>query len=342
MTDQEAKRRKIKFEAVLFEFMEPLVLLYKAGRSFYIASALPSDSGFVQEYLVVSATPKYLKRYFREEFDLRYLFASAQHRKFFKMDSAQISKATASVVEFNDDVSEEMLPAPQFFASSHSGKYGEFSSKHDALESLLIDGNWEMEDFGTFSSRYRDIYSFEHSLLRLADKSTPAIEADKIRNAFKNHSLRGGGSYVNLFRDLVNVTPANDQFELKRVQYASPGKIELNGNGQIFDLVEKRIKSVVSDGKRLHRLYWNLYSFMSEKGLLDVSKAAPKVRNAELQKIDSKTQELLSALNLEIYSEIKALSEHNEVNAAKISLAIYRRLKSASSYFAEGRAMYEV
>lgn len=124
----EAKQKKsplvyAKFESVLFEFIEPLVVLLQRGKSFYIGSAMPAIEGVVDEFLVVSVSPKFLKRYFREEVDLRFLFMSAKNRRFFKMTISQIGKERALLTPFEDDPEDDWLPESQFFASSHTMDY---------------------------------------------------------------------------------------------------------------------------------------------------------------------------------------------------------------------------
>lgn len=335
------KTKNLKFETILFDFIEPIVVLYKSGKSYFVASALPSDVGYVEEYLVVSVTPKFLKRYFREENDLRFLFASAPNRSFWKMPASELGRETAKAKEFSGSITDDMLPEAQFFSSSHTHSYQEMESTYSALETLFIDGNWEMEDFGSFSRKYRDLYAFEESINKLNAANTPGAQKDKIGEAFKGHTLQGGGSYVGLFSELLDNLPKAERYDLKRVQYASPGCIELQGKGEVFDALEERIKNMVVNAQLLHEAYVKLRQFMSEAKMLDISAPVTSVTQASKDRVEVDTKALFSALGLDLYDTIFRLTGGNVVSTAKISMAIYRRTKQAASYFAEGRVAYE-
>ncbi|PZX10088.1 hypothetical protein [Celeribacter halophilus] len=335
------KTKNLKFETILFDFIEPIVLLYKAGKSYFIASALPSEFGYVKEYLVVSVTPKFLKRYFREENDLRFLFVSAPHRSFWKMPASEVGKDTAKVKEFSGSITEDMLPDAQFFSSSHTHSYQTMANTYSALETLFIDGNWEMEDFGSFSRKYRDLYAFEESINKLSASTTSVSLKNKIGKAFNGHTLQGGGSYVGLFRELLNSLPKEERYDLKRVEYASPGRIELQGKGAVFDALEERIKNMVSNSQALHDTYVKLRQFMSETNLLNISTPVITVSQTTKDRLEVDTRALFSALGLDLYDTIFRLTGGNVVSTAKISMAIYRRVKQAASYFSEGRIAYE-
>lgn len=339
--EERRKNRFLKIEQVLFEFIEPILVLLKSGNTYFFASALPSGKGFVEEYLVVSVTPKIFKRYFREDVDLRFLFESNPYRAFFKISASDLGQERVKAIPFDGDVTDEMLPEPQLFASSHTAEYKSMASKHDALETLYIDGNWEMEDFGKFSARYRDIYSFEQAILKIRDSQTPAKQKSKLKSAFQGNSLRGGGSYVNFFKDLGEVIPANDQYDLARVQYASPGKVELRGKGLIFDRLEKHVKTMIANESKTRSAYNDLRDHMSTAGLLDLNQSDILPSAQELDTINALNKKLLEEMDLDVFDDIYGITGNNSVNAAKISMSLFRRIRAASAFFAEGRAVFE-
>lgn len=343
LTPQEAKRanRFLKLEQVLFEFMEPILILFKSGNTHFFASALPSKKGFIEEYLVVTTTPKIFKRYFRNDVDLRFLYESNPYRSFYKISAADLGKDKVKAVPFDNEVTEEMLPDPQLFATSHSAEYKPMARKHDALETLYIDGNWEMEDFGNFSSRYRDIYSFEQAIEKLKEEKTSIKEKKKITVAFQGNTLHAGGSYVSFFKDLSSVIPANEQYDLARVQYASPGKIELNGTGRIFDSIEIHVKNMISNDRNIRIAHNELRESMSKYGFLEISQTQNEARGQEAVTIKRLTLKLLSEMNSGIYDVIYEATGKSVVSTAKISLALFRRIRAASMFFAEGKAVFE-
>lgn len=334
------RARTAKFELTLFEFIEPMVLLYKSTKSYFIGTALPSEVGYVSKYFIVSVTPKIIKRYFRQECDLRYLFVSAPSRSYFSVKAEDAFESAVKLVPWEQEISEEMFPDHQFFASSHTSEYLPMHAKDSALESLFIDGKWEMEDFGELSTRYRDVYSFEQAVAKMSDASVTMGQKEKIAGAFKNITLHAGGSYVGFFRDLLKAIPANERYGLASVKYASPGRIDIRGKGEIFDTLELRIKKIISNPD-VKKQYNQLYDLMSQSGLLEVSEQVQKPEKDLEQRIEVITKDLLNALGLDIYELLVKSFSADTINAAKIAMAVFRRFRSVSAFFEEGRVVFE-
>jgi len=340
-SEEKRKNRLLNLEQVLFDFVEPILILFKSGKTYFFASALPSDKGFVQEYLVVSVTPKIFKRYFREDVDLRYLFESNPYRTFFKISASDLAEKKVKAVPFDGVITEEMLPEPQLFASSHTAEYKPMASKHDALETLYIDGNWEMEDFGKFSARYRDIYSFEQAIIKLKDVQTSTNQRDKLKSAFQGNLLHGGGSYVSFFKELGEIIPANDRYDLARVQYASPGRVELRGKGEIFDRLEGHVKNMIANEGEIRSAYNNLRDYMSKAGFLDFTQNDVAPSAQQIDTVNSLNKKLLIEMKLDVFDDINLVTDNRPINSAKISMSLFRRIRAASAFFAEGRAVFE-
>lgn len=334
------RARTAKFELALFEFIEPVVLLYKSTKSYFVGTARPSELGYVNEYFVVSVTPKIMKRYFRQECDLRYLFVSAPGRNFFSVKAEHAFANAVRLVPWTQEISEEVLPDHQFFASSHTREYLPMQAKDTALESLFIDGKWEMEDFGELSTRYRDVYSFEQAVAKMYDASVSKGQKEQIIGAFRNLTLHAGGSYVGFFRDLLKAIPANERYGLASVKYASPGQIDIRGKGEIFDALELRITKIINNPD-LRKKYSQLYDLMSQSGLLEVAERSHRPDVDLEQRIESMTKDLLSAIGLNIYDLLVHSFGADTTNAAKIALAVFRRFRSVSAFFEEGRVVFE-
>jgi hypothetical protein len=333
--------RNAELEAVLFEYIEPVVLLFKRGlRSFYVGSPIPGPEGVIEKYFVVSVTPKHLKRYFRQEADLRYLFAYPRERRYFTVEATEIHKATFSLEAFDGEVEDDWLPGPQFFAESHTSDYSLRSDGPVDLEVLNIDGNWELEDFGSLSRLMRDLYAFEDCMDKVANTNTQAKKVSKITEAFTGKPLRGGSGYRSLFGDLVACQERDDRFDLKRIKYASPGQIELTGQAQLFDAIEAKVRNFVLRRHELRDAYNMFHKYMSDAGLLEIQNSLPQVSPTQMGELKARSQRLLEQMNMPIFEELHVLTENNVIKTAKVTLAIYRRFKSASEFFVQGRVHY--
>lgn len=87
---------------------------------------------------------------------------------------------------------------------------------------IHIEGRWEIRDLYLFPHRYAEIYSFLYALAA-AEKS----EKSPFAHAFKRYSWQGGYSAVNFYDELYGSIPREERPHIKRIEYASPGFIEL-------------------------------------------------------------------------------------------------------------------
>lgn len=333
-------KMNVKLESVLFEFIETLVLLYKHAQSYYIATAMPIVDGIITDYFVVSVTPEALGRYLREECDLRFLFVSARQRRYYILAASELGNEKVELASYEGDPEETWLPEAQFFASSHTNPYRASSLDSVDKKTLQIAGNWEMEDFGSFSGKFRDLYAFEDALNKIENSNLAQKIQKKIKAAFNGKPFRGGSSYVNFFRDLVSAQPRDERFDLRSIKYASPGQIELAGKGNLFDTLEARIENFVSNQGSLRNNYNEFHKYMSVSKLLEIQGVQTVPSKMQCDNLDSLSKSLLVEMKMDIFSKIYELSESNALNTAKITLALYRRLHSAADYFAQGRIAY--
>jgi len=331
---------KVNFEVVLFEFIEPLVLMLKKKNSYFVASAMPADNGFVEKYIVVSVLPETLKKYMHEECDLRFLFKYARNRRLFTMLASELENEECTLIAQNGEPEEDWLPDPQFFSSSHTGAYFQSNTSPVTTEVLKIAGNWELEDFGLLSRKFRDLHAFMDSLLTLDDPNAPSGLKKKIQDAYTGKSFIGGFSYVNFFTDLVAVQPRDERFDLNKIYYASPGEIELTGKPDLFENIQEKITNFVSKESEIRENYNNLHKYMSTEKLLDTQGVQLFINENMREKIQFFTVSLLESMGVNSFKQIHDLSDKSAINTAKIALAIYRRLRSASEYFAQGRVAY--
>ena len=87
---------------------------------------------------------------------------------------------------------------------------------------IHIEGRWEIRDLYLFPHRYAEIYSFLYALAA-AEKT----EASLFAHAFKRYPWRGGYSAVNFYDELYGAIPREERPQIKSIEYASPGYIEL-------------------------------------------------------------------------------------------------------------------
>lgn len=343
VTETAPKKINVKLEAHLFEMGEPLVSLFskKAGKGIqhFIGTAIPDEDGGTDFYFVVFVGRKHFIRYFSEQCDLRFLFAFASGRKYYKAKSLVPSTKSGLIEfeEFGDQLSENLFPDPQFFASAHTSNYGSFDLIGDD-QRLLIDGQWDMQDFGLFYQKFADLYSYKQAVDYVASENSTKV--DKVQKVFKSKPFRGGSSYVGFFNELQDLIPRNERPALNGIEYHSPGYVELRGKSSILESLKQSIEIYLENADEIQKCHDDLRGFMSKNSLLRITGASKSVEVTVLADLADLTKSFLSSLPLDGKDYIDTLTKENPVVRAKIGLALFRRLKATATFFAQGRLSY--
>src|SRR5262245_9714287 len=90
---------------------------------------------------------------------------------------------------------------------------------------LGLDGEWSLENFSEFTRGYQDLYAFFHALQ--ASGSADDEYGVRAHYAFRAYPWRGGWSAVDFYAALRAAIPVEERPRIVRIQYASPGLIEL-------------------------------------------------------------------------------------------------------------------
>lgn len=343
MSVPKVKSIYLEVKSPLFVSDIPLVVLLSrkvaSGEQHYIACAIPDDFGGLDRYFAVRVSRPILLKYWNEQCDLRYLYEYAIGQKYYSSPDLSLNeKGKVRFVEYNEALTEELLPEPRFFASSHTEDYG-LEPDLGIEQRILIDGNWDMQEFGSFYSKFADIYSFEQALRYVIDGE--GSRTDKVRRAFAAKPFKGGSSYSGFFNDLFELIPVRERPVLEGIEYHSPGHVDLRGNDEILSAVRENIEKFLVSYREIHSAHDDLRIFMSSKRMLNITG-----KNVELSAIDSGmfeqlTQKFYELLPIGNSEEVLALTNGDRVVCAKVGLGVFRRLQAAAKFFAQGRLSYE-
>lgn len=340
---KQASRLNARVEAVLFQAGEPLLVLLTrksgAGSQYFLASAIPDDNDDTDYFFVVSVGRTHMIRYFNGQCDLRFLYAFASGRKYFITDRniPDIGKS-AKLEVFAGAITESLLPDSRFFATAHTSDFGRDMSVHGS-QSLVIDGEWDMQEFGNFYQKFSDLYSYETAMSYVREKNGAQIK--KVEVAFRSKPFRGGSSYMNFFDDLQEIIPSRERPGLDGITYNSPGHVDLRGNSEILDSVRQSLIDFIENMEKIQDAHQALRSFMTKEKLLRIT-GGVRVASAEvLVELSRLTAALLEVLPVSGKDYLRELTVGNAIVLAKITLALFRRLKATATFFAQGRLGYD-
>ncbi|MCC5086435.1 hypothetical protein [Xanthomonas campestris] len=132
---------------------------------------------------------------------------------------------------------------------------------------LGLDGRWDLEDLSEMTREYVQLYGFAYSLM----SELPSARREEIDYIYGKFPWQGGYSTVNFFNQIFHKIPQRLRPQLKRIQYASPGFIELTLLLAAAVTVSRIVKSVCSAVNVAHDAYRNIQKGAVEHRLSKVN-----------------------------------------------------------------------
>lgn len=200
---------------------------------------------------------------------------------------------------------------------------------------IQLDKNWELRDFSVYTKEYVQIYSFFYVLQSVIENQEAELD-------YSGFQWRGGYSVVNFFKSAYSLTPEEDRLQIRRIQYASPGVIELAGMVDVAIDIAKLVGALCGSVLAINRTYETVARGYHQRKLakIEVQTAQSKLNRADILFIRNAVKDLASGFNLDP-AQIDALSkitDGNELIQLKMLLALYRRAEPLQKQQSSGKA----
>lgn len=199
-----------------------------------------------------------------------------------------------------------------------------------------MDGDWSLEDLYLFPHTYIQIYSFLYSFLRPIDDFDD--EDDRLVITYSAHPWRGGYSAVNFYNNLKYIVEPKHRPQIKSIQYASPGWIELTVIVGIALNIKRIVICFTEAANELNKLYNNIYKGMHERKMMDIEAKRQTLLLTKDQSgfaIES-ANKLSQLLGFKNVAQIQKLTK-NPLATLKILLSFYRKIKVLSEFNINGK-----
>lgn len=334
-----SRRRQASFECNLVIFDEPQLFLLKSGKSRILALATLEDKKREFDHIAVSVTARNWERYLDGYVDLRYLFTYPFQRTNYIFHSKDWRDLNIYLRPFSENLPNDFLPDAGLFSSSHTEPLAE-RPRPEYEEKLYIDGEWDLDEFGSFYKRYSDLYFFNAAIRNYANVALDRVYKGKITHAFSTKPFKGGSSYLHMFDELVGCLPPSERLGLDGIVYNSPGDVRINGIAEYFSEIEKSIALYVQERSHIKEKHDALRSYLSKSGYLKLS-ASNFNSDRDGSSIKTLNRELAKALQFTQMETLLSLCQRNELVVGKVLLAVYRRIENTAAFFAEGRMAFE-
>lgn len=330
-------RKRANYVDTLIYLDEPQVLALSISAGLMVvAVAVPDNDPEKSMFLATTVRTRHWEAYLDGTVDLRYLFLYPRGRLLYYFDLMTMKNNKVLMEPFVGLVPDDHLPLPRLFSSDHTTDISAGVRASDK-ETLVIDGEWEMPEFGQFYQKYADVYAFLASTKNWADPTRPADVKAQIQNAFRTKPFQGGSSYVHFYHGLNDNLPRDERTSLDSIQYASPGTVNITGDGSLFDEVERLVRAFLDKTFEVREAYSSLYSYMSKAGLLSIAGHNFPANDPRTAHLLASAKALCETHGIQDFTVIKALAQSNGLVVAKIVLSLSRRIEEAAKFFAQGR-----
>jgi hypothetical protein len=198
---------------------------------------------------------------------------------------------------------------------------------------IHIEGRWDIRDLYLFPHRYAEIYSFLYALTALEKP-----EGSSIAQTFHRYPWQGGYSAVHFYDELYASIPLESRPQIKRIEYASPGFIELAAIILLVNQIDNILTTAFKTGEKLDRIYDGIHRRYRKRRLakLDLRRRERKLDEEDLKFTVQACKELAAAIGLENPEAIDKLTGE-PLASLKILMAFYRRLRELVSFIQDGK-----
>lgn len=202
---------------------------------------------------------------------------------------------------------------------------------------LEIDGRWSLEELSDATKDYIQLYGFAYSLI----PDLPSARQEEVDHIYGKFPWRGGYSTVNFFNQLFHKIPPKLRPEVQRIQYASPGFIELAELLAVAGTVAAIIGTVCKSIKAVHDLYRSIQkaSIEHELSKINLTKENLELKQRQITFCEESAKKLAKAFGLTEAQEqlIDQKVRGNPVMKLKILLSVFRRVEPLAKKQAEGK-----
>lgn len=202
---------------------------------------------------------------------------------------------------------------------------------------LRLDGRWSLEELSEATKVYIQLYGFAYSFL----PNLPSARREEIDYIYGKFPWRGGYSTVNFFNQLFHKIPPKLRPEIERIQYASPGFIELSELLLVAATVAGIVKAVCSTINTAHDTYRKIQKGSVEHKLskINLAKEQLELTQRQIAFSEKSAKQLVQIFGLTDTQEqlIDQRVQGNPVMKLKILLSVFRRVKPLAEKQSEGK-----
>ncbi len=197
---------------------------------------------------------------------------------------------------------------------------------------IAIGGDWFFGDLDRFSRAYAGLYGFFYCTKPRLVSSIRGRLSRALRAPWK-----GGFSRVNLFEGLARSVPSFHDLQIRKIQYASPGTVEIEALESVGHDIRESVRRYLENTDAIEDQVRRINSALTQglfkkRNLSKVNDSGLGIADEQIQFFQARVEEIARLLDVE--SQLKAVKEEspNCVVAAKATLALLTHLKRLAEF----------
>ncbi|MBO2977505.1 hypothetical protein [Burkholderia pseudomallei] len=245
-------------------------------------------------------------------------------------------RSIKNVSDALDQIAEYLPTDDSYFDEELAPDISLAKEVNPTLFEVPIDGQWFLSDLDRFSRVYSQLYAFFYCTKPRFVKNL----GGKVRR-YLSAPWTGGYSRVNLFEALRGLIPSLHDLQIKKIQYASPGEIEIEALESVGDSISNAVKCYLQAEDSLTEAEKMINQLLGSKRLKRADLSSIRDDQLPLTKdnIDflfEKKKEIGSALGIE--EELALLNEYspNIVVSMKVLIAMVTRIRRLAAFQSGG------
>lgn len=317
-------------DAVLLDYEGPQLVQLSTGKLRRILGvAVPAHEGMENPFFGCAVRDKSYEKYFDGTADLNYVFRNALRNIFYFFDLVSTKGIKLIRADEKDIQNQSNWPDVGIFSRSHTSDFG-LDRPAGSTQTYKIDGTWDTGDFAAFNNKVEDLYAYFLTINLYSDNNERAF----LKGAIKDQLWRRGGSYGAFFSELKS---RRSSLRIGRVQYGSPGEIDLKGDREALSDISDILSVFEEDHERLHELHNQLEALLKREKLLSAEPNTPLATGRVTKLLDTLAHDLASSLGLDQIGTLRELCDDNSLVFAKLVRSVYARARRLNQYQVEGR-----
>ncbi len=190
---------------------------------------------------------------------------------------------------------------------------------------LGLDGDWGLWEFSGFGRQYVQSYAVYHLLI--SAESGDRFSLHRLQGSVNAFPWRGGWSSVDFFESVMNAIPRKQLPRIRRIQYSSPGFVELTVGLVVAAHLVGRACDIYD---RIRESYTKTIKSLKENKLMNLDIKAKELDVRERELSLRLLEDHINAMEMHRFDRLLRSNDVNPLASLKMVLALSRRIKPIS------------